>query len=267
LIFFNFLFEEILKIPLSIAIISFNEESIIADVLDKVSAIADEIIVVDSFSTDATVTIAHRYNAKVLQKEWTNFTEQKNFALAQCKNDWVLCLDCDEIPTDELIEEIKNVTQNSEFVGYSINRRTNYLGKSMRYAWQPDWNLRLVKKAAHPRWIGNQVHESLIVDGNVTKLKNELQHYSYRNIHHHFTKALNFAKLSAMDYQNQGKKFNLLNLVLNPLLAFFKMYVLKFGFLDGIRGFIASMSSFYGTFMKYAILFEMQINKSINKKE
>ncbi|WP_457640831.1 glycosyltransferase family 2 protein [Persephonella sp.] len=244
------------KLPLSIALISFNEEDRIGDVLDAVHDIASEIVVVDSGSTDKTVDIARKYGAKVFLEKWKGYKDQKNSALEKCSQDWILFLDCDEVVSQDLKKSIIDAVQNPSADGYFINRKTVYLGKVLKYAFQPDWKLRLVKRSSNPRWEGGNVHEYLVIDGKTSKINGDLLHYSYRDIYDHFMKVVNYSKLSAEDMYKRGKKFSLLKLILNPWASFFKEYFLKKGFFDGIRGLIIAVSTLFYTFLKYIYLWE-----------
>jgi glycosyltransferase involved in cell wall biosynthesis len=250
-----------LKLPLSISVISYNEERIIEKMLTSIYQIADEIVIVDSFSNDNTKQIAEKYGAKIYEKEWTDFVTQKNYALNLCKNDWILCLDCDEILTEQLIKSIQTAILENKYSGFYLKRKTVYLGKILNYAWQPDLNLRLVKKTANPKWIGKDVHESLIIDSDSSILQGDLLHYSYSDIKHHFEKTINLSRLSASAYFKSGKKFKTVNLILNPIIAFVRLYIFNKGILDGKVGFIAAVSSFVGTFLKYAFLFELELKQ------
>ncbi|HAW08063.1 MAG TPA: glycosyltransferase family 2 protein [Bacteroidetes bacterium] len=241
---------------LSVALISKNEEKNLERTLQSIFNIADEIILVDSFSTDATLEIAKQYHCKIYQEEWRGYALQKNSALDKCSMEWILFLDCDEVATPNLKNSIINAIQNSTISGYLINRKSVYLGKVMKHSWQPDWNLRLVAKSANPLWQGDEVHEELVIKGEYRKIGGDLLHYSFPDLTTHLNKTINYAKLSANKYYKQARKFKISNLIFNPLFAFFKMYFLRLGFLDGIRGFLAAFSSFLGTFLKYAYLYE-----------
>lgn len=239
------------KCQISVALISYNEEHRIRATLDSLNGFASEIILVDSGSTDRTHDIAKSYGAKVFVQEWKGFAEAKNSVLAKCHSEWVLFLDCDEVLTPELRVEIASqVCLKNDFAGYKINRCSIYCGKRMKYAWQPDKKLRLVKKSAQPEWIGGIVHEKLTVEGKVGMLKGEILHYSYASITDHFSKAIKYASLSSFDYELKGKKARLVNLILNPIFAFVNMYFVKRAFLDGKLGLVAAFSSMCGTFLK-----------------
>jgi len=244
------------RLPLSVCLISFNEEHSIKRVLESVADIASEIIVVDSHSSDATVSLAQELAATVHSIEWQGFTKQKNTALQFCTQPWILCLDCDEVLTPELKNNIIQTVQHGVHTGYMISRKTHYLGKLLHYAWQPDWNTRLVHRDAQPLWVGNNVHEQLTVNTPVLRLQGYAEHYSYKNLHDHFNKTLLYAQMSAADYHQRGRTFSLLNLLFNPWVAFIKLYVIHQGFRDGIRGLIAGFSTFVYTTLKYFYLWE-----------
>jgi glycosyltransferase involved in cell wall biosynthesis len=250
------------KLPLSVSIITYNEESNIGRTVESVSDIASEIVIVDSNSTDNTPEIARIYGAKLYTEEWKGFAEQKNSCLKKCTQDWILCLDADELVSDELKNSIINEISNPQANGYQIKRQTFYLGKLLKYAWQPDLNLRLVQKTSNPLWIGNIVHESLQIEGQIKKLNGTLIHFSYNNLKHHFNKTVEYARISAQSYSELGKNFHFYNLIINPILAWFRLYIINKGFLDGTRGFIAAASSFVYTFLKYAFLFENDLKKN-----
>jgi glycosyltransferase involved in cell wall biosynthesis len=252
---------------LSVSVIANNEEYNIARMLDSVSAIASEIVVViDKGSCDATEDIARQYGAKVYIEEWQGFTNQKNSSLAKCTCDWILMLDADEVVSCELRQSITEKLNNPEADSYYLNRKTVYLGKLLNFAWQPDRNLRLASRKSNPRWKGGLVHESLETDGSKSVLKGDLIHYSYRDIRHHFRKTMDYAAICGENYFRQGRKFRLANLLLNPVIAFVRLYFINMGFRDGIRGFIAAFSSFVYTFMKYVFLWEFQSGHRADKK-
>lgn len=244
------------KLPLSVSIISFNEEEDLPKTLKSIEDIASEIILVDSHSKDKTREIALEFGAKVFVEDWKGHVAQKNSALSKCTQEWILSLDCDEVVTEELKEEIIHVLRNPSADGYLINRRTVYLGKPLKYTWQPDLKLRLVRRGASPSFIGYDPHDSLKIEGKVERLKGEILHYSYKDIYDHFTKVVNYSRIAATSYRKMGKRFKYVNLFFNPFYAFMKEFFLKKAFLDGIRGLIVASSESYYTFLKYLYLWE-----------
>lgn len=245
------------KLPVSVALISLNEADNIGGTLNAVKDWADEIIVVDSGSKDDTVNIARGFGARVFTEDWKGFADQKNSALEKCNNDWMLFLDCDEIPDDVLIQSIKQVIERGNLGAYFVNRRTNYFGKILTRSWQPDRVLRLVHKNVKPVFTGGKVHEKLETKSTNGALDGYLIHYSYKDLNDHLQKTIKYARLGAEKYYNSGKKFTIRNLILNPAFAFVKMYFVSLGFTEGVRGFLAAVSSFLGTFLKYAFLWEL----------
>jgi len=243
---------------LSVAIITKNEEDRLPLVLEAIKDLAQEIVVVDSGSTDRTVEIAKSYGAKVFVEEWKGYGKQKQSAFEKTTGDWVLFLDADEVPDEQLKHSIRKLIKEEQpsADGYYVKRRAVYLGKPLRFIWANEWLLRLVNRKANPRWVGD-IHETLVVDGKTAKIaEGELLHYTYRNLYEHFQKSLLYAKLSAEEYFKKGKKPSLLKLLLNPLWAFLKIYLLKLGFLEGYRGFLIAVSYSFNAFMKYAFLTE-----------
>ncbi len=254
------------KLPLSVAIITYNEEDIIGRTLESVRDIASEIIVVDSHSTDRTREIAQSYGAKVYVEDWKGYAGQKNSALEKCTQEWILFLDADEVVSDELRNSITEELKNPKADGYLINRRTYYLGKLLRYAWQPEWRLFLVRKYVKPKWVGEPHATLTIASNNIRKLKGDLIHFPYKDFEEHMRKSLAYAYISAEEYKNKGKKFKVYNLIFNPVWAFFREYVLDMAFMDGIRGLLIGFSYLISTFVKYAYLWEMWDNEAKSKR-
>jgi glycosyltransferase involved in cell wall biosynthesis len=250
------------ELPLSVSIISFNEAANIGRTLDSIKPLASEIIVVDSHSTDNTREIAEKNGANVYAEDWKGHIRQKNSALEKCTQPWILCLDCDEVVSYELREAIVKAVREGVRPGYRINRRTFYLGKLLQYAWQPDWKLRLVRKDAEPRWAGYDPHDRLQIAGQSGRLQGDLIHYSYADLSDHMQRLVTYAEITATSYHRNGKRFQWHHLLVNPLVAFIKKYILKRSFLDGSQGFIVSMSSFVYVFLKYLFLWEIDKKRS-----
>ena len=249
---------------LSVALLTFNSEGRLEEVLKSVEGIADEVVALDSGSKDRTLDILKAYGARVYQREFDNFVNQKNYLLSLVKEDWVLFLDDDEVLTPELSRSIKEELQSPAHAGYRLNRLTNYLGRWIRHAWSPDWQLRLARRDKC-RWVGSEVHERLEVDGSVGYLKGELLHYSYSSISQHLSKIDKYSTLYARGALRRGRRFSLLKLLTSPPGAFIRRYVLKRGFLDGFEGFILSAMASYYTFLKYLKLWELERNESSNR--
>ncbi len=251
------------KLPLTVALISLNEEENLERTLNAVKDIASEIVIIDSYSTDKTAEIAQKFGAEFIQEKWLGYSMQKNLLIEKCNYDWILFLDCDEEISTELKESLKkvvnfNMNNSNCILGYYINRKTIYLGKKLDYAWHPDWVLRLVNKNSKPYWKDAKVHEHLIIQGNTEKLNGYIFHYSYSSIEDHFLRTVKYAKLSAEDYFLKKKKFSYWKLFFNPLYSFIKQIFFKRAILDGAPGLIAAVSAYIYTFLKYAFLWNLE---------
>jgi glycosyltransferase involved in cell wall biosynthesis len=243
---------------ISAVIITFNEEKRLEGALTSLDGVADEIIVVDSFSSDGTVRIARKYTDKVIQRKWTNFADQKNFANGKASNSWILSLDADERLSPELKEEILQIKQEgAECAGFSMPRRVYYLGRWIRHSgWYPDRKIRLFQKDK-AIWQGEYVHESLVVDGSVQRLKGSLHHFTYQDIRDHLARINAFSDLGAQKLYAQKKKGRWYHLAFLPLFRFIKSYFFRAGFLDGFAGLVISVLSGYTIFVRYAKLREI----------
>ena len=249
---------------LSVAIITYNEEDIIERCIRSVQEIADQIVVVDSGSTDRTREIAESLGAEVHTRDFDDFSSQKNFALEKCRSEWILFLDADEIVTDELRNNIKKALEKPQAEGYKINRRLYYFGGILKHAFQPEWRLRLVNRKADPRWSG-KIHEELLLEGRVGYLKGDLIHYSYKSFRNQLEKSVRFAHLVALEKYERGKRATLLNLLLNPVLSFFRDLILRKLLLDGRKGVLFSLNSAVYTFIKYLYIYEMTCQQKEGK--
>ena len=254
------------KLPISVVLITYNEQENIKRTLEAIKDFASEIIIVDSHSTDNTRQIAKSQGAIVYEEDWKGYREQKNSALRKATNEWILSIDADEVITNELKEEIANVIANPQADGYFINRRTVFLGKKLKYALYPDRQLRLVKQKANPIWTGGSVHELLKIDGKTAQLKGYVLHYSYRDLNDYILRLNKYARLWAEDALRKNKKPNINRLIISPLTAFIKNYFLKLGLLDGMRGFIVSCATSYYSLLKGFYLWE-KITENKEHKE
>lgn len=248
------------KLPLSVSMISFNEEKNIARTLESVRDIAREIVVVDSHSTDRTREIAASLGALVYEEDWKGDAGQKNSSAEKCTEEWILMLDCDEVLSEELRQSVIQAITSGTHDGYEVNRRTHYLGRLLRYAWHPDWKLRLVKRSARPKWVGYNPHSYIEMTGTTGRLDGDMVHYSYRDVYHHFVKTLDHARIAAASYHEKGRRFRWSNLLFNPIVAFVRLYILRQGFRDGFQGLVAGFSTYVYTFLKYVFLREHEMN-------
>lgn len=243
---------------LSVIIITKNEAANIRACLESV-AWADEIILVDSGSSDATVEISRELGAKVFVHDWPGFGAQKNRALSYATRDWVLSLDADERVTPELRAEIESVLQGAQADGYEIPRLSSFCGRFMRHSgWYPDYVLRLFRRGKGS-FSDALVHESVQLQGSVARLRQPMLHYSYRDLDDVLSKLNSYSSAASVMLQRRGKKGGLAQAVLHGLWAFFRTYILRAGFLDGREGFMLAVSNAEGTYYRYLKL--MLLNK------
>lgn len=244
---------------LSAVIITFNEERNIKRCINAALKVADDIVVVDSFSTDKTQEICKSLNVRFIQHEFDGHIEQKNWAISQAKFPHILSLDADEVLTDELATSILKVKEDWNADGYSFNRLTNYCGKWVKHGgWYPDKKLRLwdSRKGA---WTGENPHDKyeLSAGSNQAHLKGDLLHYSFYSVDDHLKQISKFSELAAQARFKKGKKTNLLKILIKPLARFIKGYIIRFGFLDGYYGFVIHRLSMYAIFLRHIKLREM----------
>ncbi|MEM7106554.1 MAG: glycosyltransferase family 2 protein [Bacteroidota bacterium] len=248
----------------SVVIITKNEEKNIERCLQSVEGLTDDIIIVDSFSTDRTKEICLKYKARFFEMTFLGFGPTKNWGNDQAKYDYILSLDADEALSDPLRESLIALTDKNKDVAYRFNRKTNFCGGWINHSgWYPDTKLRLWKKGAY-KWNEELVHESLIASTSAKPifLKGDLLHYSFYTIEQHIGQINKFSSLKARSDFQKGKKVNLLKLLFAPPVKFFKTYFLKLGFLDGWRGYVISRNSAFSTYLKYAKLKQLHQNQS-----
>ena len=223
---------------LSVSIITKNEENNIQRCLDSVKW-ADEIIVVDSGSTDATLEICKTYNCKIIKTEWQGFGKTKQIGVNTAANDWILSIDADEEVTDELKIKILELIQSTKFHAFNVKRVSYYLKKRIKYSgWQTDYPLRLFNKK-HGNFNNATVHESVIMDSDtVSIIKEVMLHYPFPTINSHINKINHYSQLGAKNLFDNNKKTTLVFALINGIGKFIKMYLIKKGFLDGKEGFI-----------------------------
>jgi glycosyltransferase involved in cell wall biosynthesis len=247
---------------LSVVIITYNEERNIERCLQSVVDIADEIVVIDSFSKDKTKEICIKYGVKFVEHKFDGHIEQKNWAITQASFPHILSLDADEALDEKLKLNIKAIKQNWEYDGYEMNRLTNYCGTWIKHCgWYPDRKLRLWD-SRKGQWTGTNPHDKYeMLEGCKTKhLSGDILHYSYYTITDHYKQVEYFTTILANAQHKQGKKANLLVLYLSPVVKFFRDYILKLGILDSKAGFTISRISAYATFLKYKKLRALNLN-------
>lgn len=250
---------------ISLFIITYNEEKRIAKCIASAKGLVSEVIVVDGFSKDKTAEVAAQHGALVFQRAFDGFTNQKNYALSKVSSPWALNLDADESLSAELKDKIAQVVQDTPHDGFDIAFSNYFLGRKMYHSGlNHEYHLRLVR-TRHAHYEGGLVHEGLKVDGTVGKLTQPIRHYSYDSIEAYFRKFNRYTTLAATQMHEKGHRFSLLFVLITIPFEFFKRYVLKAGFLDGMRGFIwACFSSFY-VFVKYIKLWSLEQRKGIRK--
>lgn len=248
------------QVNISAVIITYNEQDNIGRCLDSVFDVADEIVVVDSFSTDATADIISNKGARFIQHPFEGHIEQKNYAMLQAKHDYVLSLDADEALSETLKQSILLIQSNWKYDGYSFNRLTNYCGKWIKHCgWYPDTKIRLWDRRKG-QWGGVNPHDRVIMSAGtqICHLEGDLFHYSYPSIRHHVSQINTYSDIAAMESFNSGRRaYVFTDILLNPALTFLKKYFLKLGFMDGYAGFMISIHTAYGKFLKYIKLREL----------
>jgi glycosyltransferase involved in cell wall biosynthesis len=253
--------------PLTVTVITRNEAASIGAALESV-AWADEIVVVDSNSSDETVAIARQYTPRVEVRDWAGYGAQKNYAAAIASHDWILSIDADERITPALAEEIRALMRREPSAqGYRIPRVSWYLGRWIRTTdWYPDLHLRLYDRRA-TRWSELKVHESVTAPSRVDDLRGEMLHYPYRDISEHIAKIDRYTTLVAEQWMLDGRRATPFRAFIYSRLAFFRNYVLRRGFLDGRTGLIVSMLNSQYVFLKYAKLFELEQRAAAGDRE
>jgi glycosyltransferase involved in cell wall biosynthesis len=246
-------------VRISATIITLNEEKKIESCIKSLIDVVDEIIVVDSCSTDQTETICKRYPVKFIRHPFSDYVSQKNYAAEQAANDYILALDADERLSDELRKSILEVKRNWEDAhGFVVKRYNNYCGKWMHFSgWYPEHKVRLWDRRV-AKWEGIDIHEIVkIPKAKVRKLKGHLLHYAYLSVDEHIKQVNRFAEIAARaKYKNGEKASFLINVILSPLFRFVKTFIFQLGFLDGYYGFIFCSLSSSMTFFKYVRLYE-----------
>jgi len=254
-----------MKTPLTATIITFNEERNIERCLLSLQGVADEIVVVDSFSKDRTREICERYGVRFIENAFGGHIQQKNFAIDQASNDWILSLDADEALRDDLKKSILDVMNSPQGVAYRFNRLTNYCGTWVKHSgWYPDKKVRLVNKN-HARWTGVNPHDRLdTTRGESTMfIQGDLLHYSYYTREDHLKQIEYFSSIAAKELFARGKKTGSLLIYLKVCVQYLKNILFKAGFLDGRAGWTIARLSAYATYRKYTKLQQLNRGESI----
>jgi len=227
---------------LTVTVITLNEEKDLRRCLESVRDLADEIVVVDSGSTDKTVEIAKKYGAKVYHRDFDNYSNQKNYAVKKATGDWILSMDADEEIPPKLSKEIREAIGSDEFVAFNMPRRNIILGKFIKYSrWQPEFERHVVWlfRKGKGKWVGD-VHETVVLDGDVGRLKNAKVHYQYETVNEFMNMMNKYSELDAEQRIKNGLKFSFFRLIFDPVYNFLVRFFYRLGFLDRWRGFVLS---------------------------
>ncbi|NKB24930.1 MAG: glycosyltransferase [Kiritimatiellae bacterium] len=257
------------KNQISACVITHNEEAKIRRCLESLTW-CDEIVAVDSFSTDRTLAICREYTDRVYQHEWRGYIGQRNLIREMASCPWVLLMDADEVLSPELRQEIKQEFEGNvgAYIGYQFPRQVYYLGKWIKHGeWYPDIKLRLFKKELGYS-CGQEPHDYVVVDGPIKTFRSPLWHYTYDDITDHLETMNRFSTISARAKFEDGSRFKWGNFLVRPVWRFIKGMILKGGLLDGQRGFLIAAINFFGVSMKYAKLWEIELKqKQLSNKE
>jgi glycosyltransferase involved in cell wall biosynthesis len=247
---------------ISAIVIAFNEEKNIERCLQSLDW-ADEIVVIDSFSTDQTRVLSKKYTPRVIQHKWEGFVKQKIYATSQASYDWIFSIDADEEVSDQLKYEIMRIKQAGPAVqAYQMPRKMFYLGKWITHgSWYPDYKVRLFNRQ-HGHWAGLDIHEYWQGKSRCEKLKGDLLHYSYENITDHINKINILTSQAAAEMLQKGEKDSYWNILINPFIKFCKSYFIQAGFSDGFVGLIIALLGSYYVFLKYLKLWELRHSAS-----
>ncbi len=256
-----------MSLPLSATIITLNEEDNLERTLEALHFVQD-VVIVDSGSTDRTLRIAEKFHTRVFHRDFDNYASQKNYALEKTKFDWVLALDADEVVSPALKHEIATLFENHDQSppdeGYLIPRLTWYLGKWIKFGgFYPNYQTRLFLKSKG-KFSGGLVHEKVVLPNTPKKLKHPLYHFSYQNISDHLSFIDRYSSLFAEEEFRKGKKSSILWAFSKGCFKAFYMYFVRFGILDGKQGFVLATLGFYYNFLKYLKLFEKHQKLSVS---
>jgi glycosyltransferase involved in cell wall biosynthesis len=253
--------------PVSLCVVAMNEEDRLADCVNSAD-FADEVIVVDSHSTDRTREIAASLGARVIERDWAGYVAQKNFAVEQATNEWVLALDADErLSAEARAAVLDALAQTQPADGFELNRMTLYMGRWIRHAgWYPDRKLRLFQKA-RGRFRGTDPHDRVHVEGRVERLRGDILHVPYRSLSDHLRTIDAYTSITARAMHDHGRQARLSDLTIRPFAKFVRMYMLERGYLDGLPGFAVSVIGAFYVFLKYAKLLTLESERGVNSTD
>ncbi|MGH7771041.1 MAG: glycosyltransferase family 2 protein [Candidatus Binatia bacterium] len=247
---------------ISAIVVCFNEEDNIGECLEGLKW-CDEIVVVDSFSTDRTVEICRQYTDRVIQRPWAGYRDQKAFAHSQATREWVFLVDADERVPPELRDEIQDALKRfgADYVAFSVSRLVYYLGRWWwRGGWYPDYDIRIFRRD-RAKWGGSDPHEKILIDGKVRRLRHPLHHFSYRDITDHIARINHFTAVSSMELSRERRCWRWTDSLCRPALRFFYSYVWKRGLLEGFPGFFLAVTAAIYVFLRYAKLRELELRE------
>lgn len=239
---------------LSVVIITYNEEKNIERCLLSVKDFSSEIVVVDSFSTDETVSICKKYGVKLISREFIGYGDQKNYGNNAASSDWIFSIDADEEVSPDLKKSIQDIMKSPGSSAYEVSRFTNYCGKWVKHTdWYPDRKVRLFNRN-NWKWNDARVHEELEGQEKIIRLDGNLNHYTFYTIQEHIAQLNKFTTLAAEEKFNKGKKGRLAKIIFSPMVKFMKSYIFRLGILDGFTGFTIARISAFATYLTYAKL-------------
>ncbi|HTF82693.1 MAG TPA: glycosyltransferase family 2 protein [Cytophagales bacterium] len=240
---------------ISIVIITYNEEEALENTIKIARRLSDDVIVVDSFSTDKTIDIARFYGAKIFQRKWEGYSKQKNFGNRQAINDYVLSLDADEVMSEALIKSIRGIMDAPNHDAYKFVRTNIFFGKKIKYGSNKKENVIRLFNKNKITWNGDLVHEGLELNGaSVGQLEGELLHYTAKDTNDYLIKSNKYSTLFAEQQYRKNKKPNFIKIYLSPIYTFIREYIFKLGLLDGFEGYFLARQSANYCFLKYAKL-------------
>jgi glycosyltransferase involved in cell wall biosynthesis len=250
-----------IKLPISLVVITLNEEKNLARCLQSAALCFDDILVLDSGSTDQTLKIAQTHGARVFNEPWKGFGPQKHRAVELAKNDWVFCLDADEVLSSDLVSELQQQFLHLDSaVGYKIPRKSFYLGRWILHGgWYPDYQLRLFHRQFH-QWDAAEIHEKVRSVGpelKIQSLSSPIEHYVFQDVAHQVATNNRYSSLQAEQYLQKGGTFSLWKMLVKPVTKFFECYLWKVGFLDGLPGFIIAIGAAYSVFIRWAKIWQI----------
>jgi glycosyltransferase involved in cell wall biosynthesis len=256
-----------MKLPISLVVITLNEEKNLARCLASAS-FCNDIVVLDSESIDQTKKVAESCGARVFTESWRGFGVQKQRAVELAAHEWVLCLDADEVLSPALSQEIQNkFTSLQAEVAYQIPRKSFYLGRWILHGgWYPDYQLRLFHRK-HWQWDAAEIHEKVrpqegAESAGVKMFSSDIEHYVFQDVAHHVATNNRYSSLQAEQYRIQGGRFSLMKLIVKPASKFLECYIWKLGFLDGLAGFVIAIGAAYSVFIRWAKIWQMSQNSA-----